>query len=583
MIALRSPQLVLLICAASAWLAAGPFSMPTKSLAQGPADIVLRGGSVLTLEDDRPTASAVAIRGDRIAWVGSTTQAERWIGSTTRVIELDGRTVMPGFIESHGHFIGLGRSLMSVDLTGAQDYAEVVARVAKAVAAAQPGDWIVGRGWHQEKWHPAPEPNVEGYPLHTPLSRISPNNPVLLTHATGHMSLANANAMKLAGITAATPDPPGGTILRGRDGNPTGVFRENAMGPLYAAHQRAENKKTPQRRRAELLRAIELAGQACLRHGVTTFHDAGTSFGVVDIYRQLAGQDALPVRLYVMLNAGNPQLAERMAAYRCVGAGKNFLTVRSVKRMADGALGSHGALMLEPYDDLPTSTGLQTLTPKSLQETARLCLKHNFQLCVHAIGDRANREILDLYQDAFQQSTGAKQLRWRIEHAQHLAAEDIPRFAQLGVIASMQGIHATSDGPFVVTRLGPRRARIGAYAWRSLIDTGAMIANGTDVPVEPIAPLACLYASTTRKLNNGVAFFPEQRMTRQEALESYTINGAFAAFEEQLKGSITPGKLADLVVLSGNPLTCRTERLPHLQVEITILAGKIAHQATVKK
>ncbi len=543
-----------------------------------PADLVLRGGIVRTMDREHPEAEAVAVREGRIVWVGSSGKAASWIGPGTQVVELRGRTVLPGFIESHGHFVALGRSLMTVDLTGASTYEEVVQRVARATQHTPKGQWIVGRGWHQEKWTRRPTPNVEGYPTHHALSRVTPDHPVLLTHATGHMSLANTLAMKLAGVDARTPDPAGGQILRDETGEPTGVFRENAMGLVEAAYNRAQARIPAPQRKAQTLEAIRLAAAQCLEHGVTTFHDAGTDFETVDLYRELAEAGKLPVRLYVMLNVSNSQLARHMADYRCVGVGDGFLTVRAVKRLADGALGSHGAWMLEPYDDLPSSTGQQTVSRRSLEETARLCLQHNYQLCVHAIGDRANREVLDVFEEAFRNVPDGRALRWRIEHAQHLAPSDIPRFAKLGIIASMQACHATSDGPFVVTRLGVRRAREGAYAWRRLLDAGARIANGTDVPVEPIDPFACLYASVTRRLPNGIAFFPEQCMTRQEALESYTVNGAFAAFEEQEKGTIAEGRRADLIVLSGDPLRCPDDELPKLRVETTIVAGRIVYQ-----
>ncbi len=543
-----------------------------------PADLVLRGGTVRTMNREQPEADAVAVRGGRIVWVGSSSQTERWIGPNTKVLELRGRTVLPGFIESHGHFVALGRSLMTVDLTGASTYKEVVQRVTRAARHTPRGQWIVGRGWHQEKWTHRPTPNVEGYPTHHALSRVTPDHPVLLTHATGHMSLANARAMQLAGVDARTPDPAGGQILRDETGEPTGVFRENAMSLVAAAYNRAQARIPAAHRKAQTLQAIRLAAARCLEYGITTFHDAGTDFETVDLYRELAEAGKLPVRLYVMLNVSNAQLARHMAEYRCVGAGDGFLTVRAVKRLADGALGSHGAWMLEPYDDLPSSTGQQTLSRRSLEETARLCLQHDYQLCVHAIGDRANREVLDLFEEAFRGVPDGRTLRWRIEHAQHLALTDIPRFARLGVIASMQACHATSDGPFVVTRLGARRAREGAYAWRRLLDAGARIANGTDVPVEPIDPFACLYASVTRRLAGGVSFFPEQCMTRQEALESYTVNGAFAAFEEQEKGTIAEGRRADLIILSGDPLRCPDDELPKLRVETTIVAGRIVYE-----
>jgi predicted amidohydrolase YtcJ len=279
-----------------------------------------------------------------------------------------------------------------------------------------------------------------------------------------------------------------------------------------------------------------------------------------------------------MLNESNGVLARKLASYRMVGHGNGFLTVRGIKRMVDGALGTHGAWLLEPYDDLPGSTGLNVLPLAELRKTADLALAHDYQLCVHAIGDRANREVLDLMEQVFRDNPAKKDLRWRIEHAQHLHPDDIPRFARLGVIASMQGNHATSDGPFVVQRLGQRRAAGGAYAWRALLDAKAIVINGTDVPVERIDPIACFFSSVTRQMASGTTFFPEQAMTRDEALHSCTASAAWAAFEESEKGTLAPGKLADLVVLSGDLLTVPTRNLSKIRVETTIVGGNVHYQ-----
>lgn len=538
--------------------------------AEEPADLVLRGGKIVTVDERLPVAEALAVRGDRIAWVGSNEDAAARIGPRTQVIELAGKLAVPGFIEGHGHFTWLGQTRMMLDLKPARSWDEVVALVEAAVQKAAPGEWILGNGWHQEKWTPRPAPNVQGYPVHDRLSRASPKNPVLLTHATGHMSLANAEAMRLAGVTAATPNPPGGEILKDAEGKPTGAFRENAQGLVSSALTEA--------RGGNLHKAIELATDECLSHGITSFQDAGSSFATIDVLKDLAARGDLKIRLWVMVREGNGVMARKLEAYRMVGFGDNHLTVRGIKRAVDGALGSHGAWLLEPYDDVPESVGLNTTTIDSLRETAELAMEHDYQLCVHAIGDRANREVLDLFEETFREHPSAQSRRWRIEHAQHLHTQDIPRFAGLGVIASMQGVHATSDGPFVVSRLGVERSRDGAYAWHSLFKAGAVVTNGTDAPVEDVSPIACFHASVTRRLADGSAFFPEQCMTREQALRSYTLDAAYAAFEEDRKGSLTPGKLADIAVLSKDFLTVPEDEIPQTQVEITILGGRVLYQ-----
>jgi len=464
---------------------------------------------------------------------------------------------------------------MELDLTKARSWDEIAALVAAAAKTTPPGEWIVGRGWHQDKWDKVPDPNVNGLPLHNALSKAAPQNPVLLGHASGHSSLANAKAMELSGITRQTPDPPGGQIIRDASGNAIGTFLETAQGLIRV---RAP-KRTPEETLALERRKIELASQECLKNGITSFEDAGSSFRTIDLFKNMAESGALPIRLYVMISESNNSLAARGAAYRMIGAAGNHLTVRSIKRLMDGALGSRGAWLLEPYADLPGSTGLNTEPIPAFKAAAKFAIENSFQLCTHAIGDRANRETLDAYEQAFQAHPDKKDLRWRVEHAQHLNAADIPRFGRLGVIAAMQAIHCTSDGPWVLKRLGAERAAEGAYVWRKLMASGAVISNGTDVPVEAIDPMACFYAAVTRKMKDGTAFFPDQKMTREEALRSYTINGAYAAFEESLKGSLTPGKLADITVLSRDILTCPEEEIRTTRVLFTIVGGKVLYKS----
>ena len=534
------------------------------------ADLVLRNGTIVIVDDLIPEAEALAVRGDRIVAVGRSAEIDRHIGDETQVIDLEGRLAIPGFIEGHGHFLGIGDAKLQLDLRGAGSWADIVAMVEDAAARAHPGELIRGRGWHQDKWDPPPSPSVEGLPLHDALSAVTPVNPVFLRHASGHATLANAKAMELAGITADTPDPPGGEIVRDAAGNAIGAFRETAAGLLSAARRDA----TP----GDPRRQAELAVRELLENGITSFQDAGASFATVDLYKDMVEDGSLGVRLWVMLRGSNTQLAEHMADYRIIGMGDDRLTVRAVKHQIDGALGSHGAWLLEPYADLSNSAGLNTTPLETIEETARLAIEHRFQLCVHAIGDRANRETLDLFERAFRATPEAQDFRWRIEHAQHLHPDDIPRFAELGVIASMQGTHATSDGSWVPDRLGARRSEEGAYVWRRLLDAGAVVSNGTDAPVEHVSPVASYYATVSRKLDDGSVFYPAQWLSRLDALRTYTINAAYAAFEEDLKGSLTPGKLADITVLSKNTLTVPEEEIPSTEVVYTIVGGRVMYQ-----
>lgn len=549
----------------------------SNQLSVEPATLVLRNGKIVTVDDKLPEAQAVAIRGDRILAVGSNADIQRHINPSTKVIDLAGQLAVPGLIESHGHFMGLGQSKMTLDLMDVKDWNEIVSMVAAAAKQAKPGEWIVGRGWHQEKWSSVPQPSVEGFPYHDGLSKVSPNNPVMLTHASGHASFVNAAAMTAANLTEKTADPPGGEILKDKSGRPIGLLRETASGLVGRALEAWRAKKTPEERLADARRQIELAAAASLEKGITSFHDAGSSFSTIDLFKQAAADGSLGVRLWVMVRDSNDNLRARLSQYRAVGLGDNHLTIAAIKVVADGALGSRGALMLEPYTDSPSSTGLPTVPIESIADTAKLAIDNNFQLCVHAIGDRANREVLNVYERTFAQYPAQKDLRWRIEHAQHIHPSDIPRFGKLGVIAAMQGIHATSDAPYVIARLGQERAESGAYVWQKLIQSGAIVANGTDVPVERIDPMASFHATVTRKTKDGSVFFGDQKLTRAQALKSYTWNGAYAAKEEALKGSITVGKLADITVLSKDIMTIPDDEIPSTTAVYTIVGGKVAY------
>ena len=541
-----------------------------------PADLVLRNGKIVTMNPVSPTAQALAVRAGKITALGTDSVAAQWTGPNTRVIDLHGMLAIPGFIEGHGHFTGVGEFRMGLDLREARTWDDIVAQVARAAKQAKPGEWIVGRGWHQSKWTAPPSPNVEGFPLHASLDKVSPNNPVILTHASGHAAFVNGKALDLAGVTGQTPNPSGGEILKDAKGAPTGLLRERAQGVVSRAHADYEAKRTPADRLAETNKAIRLAIDESLSKGITTFEDAGSSFATVDILKKMADAGELRMRIWMMLRTSNEQLAANLDRYKIIGAGGDFFTVRAIKRAIDGALGPRGAWLLAPYTDKPDRSGLNTDDPADIRQTAELAIQHGFQLCVHAIGDRANRETLNIFEDAFKAHPDKKDLRWRIEHAQHLSAADIPRFGQLGVIAAMQGIHCTSDAPYVLLRLGPERAEEGAYVWQKLMKTGAIVGNGTDAPVEDVSPLASFYATVSRKLKDGTVFYPDQRMSRLEALKSYTVNNAYAAFEDKLKGTLEPGKLADITVLSRDIMTIPEDEILATDVVYTIVGGKIA-------
>ncbi len=537
------------------------------------ADLILVNGKVVTLDGEQ-VVTAIASRDGRIVAVGSDDEVRRHAGPGTETIDLAGRLAIPGFIEGHGHFTGMGMALMWLDLRSAETWDEIVALAAEAAAEAEPGEWIVGRGWHQDKWTSPPSPAVEGNPVHTSLSAATPDNPVMLIHASGHARIANAKALELAGIDRNTPDPDGGTILRDRQGNPTGVLRETAGGPVGAAYAAAIEGREDEMTR----RQIELADEACMAAGVTSFQDAGSGLRTIDLIREAAEAGELDTRLYIMMRLTSDVLAEHAADYRTIGHADDHFTVRAIKRSIDGALGSHGAWLLEPYTDLPETSGLNTVALDEMAATAKIAIENDLQLAVHAIGDRANRETLDIYEKTFAEHPDKQGLRWRIEHAQHLNPAEIPRFVEMGVVASMQPVHCTSDGPWVPDRIGDERAENGAYVWRTLMDAGVIVSSGTDVPVEPIDPIANYHAAVTRLMGNGERFYPEQVMTRMEALRSFTIEAAKAAFEEELKGTLAPGKLADIVVLSQDILTVPEEQIRDTTVDVTIVGGKVRYR-----
>jgi predicted amidohydrolase YtcJ len=543
------------------------------------ATLVFINGNITTMEDSKPHAEAVAVRNDTIVALGSNDEIKKYIGDSTKVINLNGKFMMPGFNESHAHFLGLGETKQILDLSQVKNWDEIVSMVAKVAEQSLPGSWIIGRGWHQEKFDPKPNPNVEGYPVHKELSNASPENPVMLIHASGHAIIANMKAMQIAGIDRNTKDPEGGKIEHDSLGNVIGVFEETAEQLIRKYYDDYLAKRTPEQIYIDYTKQIQFASDECLQKGITSFTDAGESFEVINLMKHLANFEKLPVRLNVMVLDSLPALKEKLKDYFIIGYGNNHLTIRAIKQYMDGALGSRGAWLLKPYNDLPQSDGMEVTPLSLLKEISNLAIENGFQVCIHAIGDKANREVLNLYENEFKEHPDKKDLRWRIEHAQLLSKDDIPRFGQMHVIAAMQAIHCTSDASFVPARIGMLRAQEGAFVWRKLINSSAIICNGTDAPVEDVNPVKCFYASVTRKTSGGVEFFPDQKMTRLEALKSYTINGAYASFEENIKGSIKVGKLADLVVLSDDLLKCPENQIQNTTVIYTIVGGKILYKA----
>lgn len=545
------------------------------------ADTIFINGNIYTADSTNTKVEAVAVKNGKILDLGSSKNISAYKNEVTQVVDLKGKTMTPGFIEGHGHLMGLGYNMLDLDLLDVKSYDELVARVEEAVKKAKPGQWILGRGWHQDKWDNSNETFVNGFQTHDKLSAVSPDNPVYLKHASGHAVFANMNAMKLSGVLPMSTESmvnmnlEGAEIIRDKNGSPTGIFVEPAAYNLIADNI---PKESEQRKR----QALELAIKACQENGITSFHDAGVHPDTIDLYFKFKEEGKLKLRTYVMLSGWNKRLLnEWYEKGPEIDTAEHLLEVRSIKLNCDGALGSRGAWLLEEYSDMPGHYGFETLPMSFVLETAKSGLKYGFQVCSHAIGDRANHEILDRYEQAFNAVPGNNDHRYRIEHAQHLHPEDIPRFGQMGVIPAMQAIHMSSDRPWAIDRLGNKRIVEGAYMWRSLIDSGAIIVNGTDVPVEPLNPLACFYASVTRKTLEGNpegGYEPEQKMTREEALKSYTINAAYGAFQENELGSIEIGKIADFAVFDKDIMTIPEADILSTKVDMTVFGGEIVYE-----
>lgn len=539
--------------------------------------MVLTNAHVYTVETDQPNAEAIAIKADSIIFVGSNEDVQKYISSGTEIIDCKGQFVMPGFIEGHGHIHGLGSSLINLNLMHAKSWAQIVHMVDSAVKLSKPGVWIVGRGWHQEKWDSTPAKNYSGYPYQDSLNAVSPENPVILSHASGHSTYVNAKAIELAGITSTTADPSGGSIVKDKEGKIVGVLEETAMGLVGTVYGAYIDKQNLEERKTNWQKSIALAEEECLKKGVTSFVDAGSSFQQVSWMLELAQTAKLKLRHWLMVRASNSDLRDHANVFPIIDEGNKHLTVKAIKVSLDGALGSYGAWLLEPYSDRHNFLGQNIFPEDSLRKIAEFAWEKNLQLCVHAIGDRANRETINIFSEQISKDKN-KDHRWRVEHAQHINPVEIPRFKEWNIIASMQGIHCTSDAPFVPKRLGDKRSEEGAYVWQSFLKAGVLVNNGTDVPVEDVDPLASYYSSVTRKLKDGSVFYPDQKMTREQGIYSYTLANAFAMFQEKDRGSIKVGKLADIVMLSNNLLSCKEEEIPQTNVLMTIVGGKILYR-----
>ena len=532
-----------------------------------PADLIVTGARIYTVDPAHPMAEALAVRGSRLVFVGSASEAQVLRGPSTRVVDVHGSTVIPGMVDAHAHLLDVGQTLRQVDLSGAATYDEVIARVAQRARVTPPGTWIRGWGWDQNRWP------GQRFPTHEALSAAVPGHPVLLDRVDGHAMLANARAMQLAGVTRDTRDPAGGRVLRDAAGNPTGVFVDNAEMLVARA--------VPAPTDADLEAAILAAVADLNRWGLTGIDDPGVRRQAIGVYERLAREGRLTLRDYLMISDDSATEAEYFARGPQNALYDGHLWIRAVKLYADGALGSRGAALLSPYSDDPGNTGLLVSTPEHLRDVSIRALKAGFQVATHAIGDRGNRIALDAYETALRAVPTADH-RFRIEHAQILNWLDIPRFAQLGVIPSMQAVHATSDMYWAADRLGPSRI-LGAYAWRSLLNTGVIIPNGSDMPVERVNPLYSFHAAVTRQDERdwpAGGWHPEQCMTRDEALRSMTLWPAYAGFQEHDLGTLSVGKYADFVVLDRDIMTIPASDILRTRVLATYIGGTAVYQAT---
>ena len=530
------------------------------------ADLILVNARVYTVDDNRPMVAAFAVKDGRILFAGSEVEVRALAGPATRVIDAGQATVIPGMVDAHAHLLNLGTSLRNVKLAGSKSYEEVIARVVERARTMKPGEWIEGRGWDQNLWP------VKEFPTHEALSRAVPNNPVVLSRIDGHAILANSMAMRLAKVTAATRDPSGGRIIRMADNSPSGVFVDNAESLVMRS---VPNLTTDQRRDA-ILTAIAEAN----KWGLVGLHDAGASRGTIDLYESLAREGRYNLRNYVLISDDSADIAHYMARGPQSALHDGRIWIRAIKLYSDGALGSRGAALLAPYSDEAGNTGLLVSQPAHIQRVATAALRGGFQLGVHAIGDRGNRIVLDAY-DAALKAVPTADHRFRIEHSQVISPEDIPRFAKLGVIPSMQASHQTSDMGWAEARVGAARIR-GAYAWRSLLNTGVIIPNGSDFPVEEVNPLISFHSAVSRQDPSNAppgGWYPEQVMNRDEALRSMTLWPAYAAFQEKEMGSISPGKYADFVILDRDIMTVPVEEILQTRVKSTWIGGRSVFEA----
>jgi predicted amidohydrolase YtcJ len=556
----------------------GLFCLLFSACKRDAPDLVIYGGPIYTANEKAPTVEAVAVTGNTITFAGAKSDVLKLVDKETKVIDLHGRTLTPGWIEGHGHLVEMALQNIRIDVSQAKSFDEIIEIIRLAAKDARPGEWIVGVGWHQDKWAAKPAKLVRGFPIHTELSQAVPDNPVFLRHASGHAGFVNAKAMELLGVNplkreSTIPEIEGGEIFRDENGNPTGLFNENA---LTIIENKIEVSDT------DLENALQDVMQTCLQNGITGFHDAGESQRYVSLLKSFRAEKKLPVRIYLMLSGSDTALVRSFLKTGIEIDSEHWLTIRAIKYYSDGALGSRGAWLLEPYTDSPATLGTVTLSMDSLYQLASDAFNSGFQVCTHAIGDRANHEVLNQYERIFSEHPEkASGRRFRIEHAQHLHPDDIGRFAKLGVLPAMQAIHMSSDRPWAIDRLGPERIRSGAYVWQSLLRSGAVLINGTDVPVEPLNPLACFYASVTRKTLKGEpegGYESDQKMTREQALRSYTLSPAYGAFEETIKGSIEVGKLADFTVFNKDIMRIPEAEILKTEVVLTIVDGKIVFE-----
>ena len=538
-------------------------ALPALAFSRGAPDAVYVNGTVYTVDDKNPKATAFAIKDDKFVKVGTDADVKSLAGRRTEVIDLQGKTVLPGLIDAHIHFSGIGEAKMRLDAFW-KPKQEILDSVAAAYKTAKKGEWIQGRGWNQEVWTPAVFPTKED------LDKIAPDVPVYLGRTDGHAAWVNTKALEIGGITKSTPNPQGGEIIRDANGDATGVLIDTARALV--------SKHIPPLSKDRVLESLMRAQEELVSNGLTGGHDAGCDLAMIDMMKGLYESGKLYVRLNERLRIpdGSTELHEEFyAGGKQIGLYDNRLTVRGIKISVDGALGSRGALMLKPYSDRPDSVGVVRVPEDRLYAQVKRARQAGFQVSTHAIGDGGNRMVLDVYEKVLKEMPDADH-RWRIEHAQVVTLEDIPRFAKLGVIPSMQTVHATSDKNMAENRVGPERIK-GAYAWRKFLNTGVIIPNGTDAPVELVNPFHGLFAAVSRQSRDGKpagGWYPEEKMTRAEALKSYTLWAAQAAFEEKIKGSIEEGKLADFVVIDRDYMTCGESEIKDIRALQTVIGGK---------